>query len=65
MIPMETLPRFQNEVSHPPTDCCHGYEAVPELFPDKVSLLKVVGYGLVITILQFSFLVIIIAKPWQ
>ncbi len=35
------------------------------MFPDRVSLLKVVGYGLIITLLQFSVLVIIIAKPWQ
>lgn len=62
---MEATPPFNEEVSHPPTDCCHGYENVPEMFPDKVSLLKVVGYGLIITLLQFSVLVIIIAKPWQ
>jgi len=62
---METSPQFPKEASHPPTDCCHGYEVVPEMFPDKVSLAKVIGYGLIITLLQFFFLVIIIAKPWQ
>jgi hypothetical protein len=62
---MEATSPFQKVASHPPTDCCHGYEAVPEMFPDRVSLLKVVGYGLIITLLQFSVLVIIIAKPWQ
>ena len=40
---METSPQFQKEASHPPTDCCHGYEVVPEMFPDKVSLVKVIG----------------------
>lgn len=62
---METSPQFQKEASHPPTDCCHGYEEVPEMFPDRASLMKVIGFGLIITLLQFSFLVIIIAKPWQ
>jgi hypothetical protein len=62
---MEAIPQSGNEASHPPTDCCHGYEAVPDVFPDRISLLKVIGYGLVITLLQFSVLVIIIAKPWQ
>lgn len=62
---METLPPFHEEASHPPTECCHGYEVVPEMFPDRASLVKVVGYGIIITVFQFTFLVIIIAKPWQ
>lgn len=53
------------EQSHPPTDCCHGYESVPEMLPDSASYIKVIVFGLVITVLQFSLLVVIISKPWQ
>ncbi len=62
---MEPPRSVQKETSHPPTDCCHGYEDVPEMFRDSASLAKVIGYGLIITVLQFSLLVIIISKPWQ
>jgi hypothetical protein len=62
---MEIPPSFPKESSHPPTECCHGYEDLPEEFSDWPSYIKVIGIGLAITILQFLFLVVIIAKPWQ
>lgn len=62
---MEVPRSSHKETSHPPTNCCHGYESVPEMFPDSASYLKVIGFGLVITVLQFALLVVIISKPWQ
>jgi hypothetical protein len=62
---MDATQPCAKDVSRPPTDCCHGYEAVPETFSDWQSFLKIIGCALIITVLQFSFLVIIIAKPWQ
>ena len=41
------------------------YEFIPRNFPTKMSLVKVICIGVGITIAQYAFLVLLIAKPWH
>ena len=42
-----------------------GYEPIPENFPTWMALVKVICIGVGITVAQYAFLVLLIAKPWH
>ncbi len=41
------------------------YEPIPENFPTKMALVKVICIGVGITVAQYAFMVLLIAKPWH
>ncbi|MEI6375640.1 MAG: hypothetical protein WCO97_00420 [bacterium] len=42
-----------------------GYEPIQENFPTRMALVKVICIGVGITVAQYAFLVLLIAKPWH
>ncbi len=42
-----------------------GYEPIPENFPTRMALVKVICIGVGITVSQYAFMVLLIAKPWH
>jgi len=42
-----------------------GYEPIPENFPTKMALIKVICIGVGITVAQYALLALLIVKPWR